>query len=61
MVFFEENTEGMQDVKDYFGSLEECGCCPNLNQSDCYYSFTGIPGKCEYFYLKDFDASVMLE
>jgi len=72
MVFFGEDTEGMQDIKDHFGSLEECQCCPNLNKSICYYALTGIPGKCEHFYLNDssfnalemlasFDDSLMLE
>jgi len=59
--FFEEDTQSMQDMKDHFGSLEECRACPNFKTKDCYYSLTGIPGKCEHFYLKDFDASVMLK
>jgi len=48
-------------MKDHFGSIEECRCCLNFKTKDCYYALTGMPGKCENFYLKDFDAFVMLE
>lgn len=53
MISFAEDTEAARDVKDYAGGLEECRCCLNYKTNGCLFYFTGIPGKCESFWLND--------